>query len=81
MNLHSEVALTSRNFFLGTGVISEDLVTATGHEPATTLVRKRALTHSAELAILSKWLSVGLRTKWLWIRVPLQSLANWWELM
>ena len=28
------------------------------------------------LASLAKWLSVGLRTEWLWVRVPLQSLKK-----
>ena len=32
------------------------------------LVGKRTLNH------LGKWLSVGLQTRWLWVRVPLQSL-------
>ena len=27
------------------------------------------------MASLAKWLSVRLRTKWLWVRIPLQSLA------
>ena len=27
-------------------------------------------------ASLTKWLSVRLRTKWLWVRVPLQSLKR-----
>ena len=35
------------------------------------LVRKRTLNHLAKLA---KWSNVRLRTKWLWVRVPLQSL-------
>ena len=35
------------------------------------LVRKRTLNHLAKLA---KWLSVRLATKWLWVRVQLQSL-------
>ena len=34
------------------------------------LVRKRTLNHLAKLA---KWLSVRLRTKWLWIQVQFQS--------
>ena len=34
------------------------------------LVRK----YLAKLATSTKWLSVRLRTKWLWVRVPLQSL-------
>ena len=25
---------------------------------------------------LAEWLSVGLRIKWLWVQVPLQSLKN-----
>ena len=32
------------------------------------LVRKRTLNHEAKLA---KWLSFSLRTKWLWVRMPL----------
>ena len=39
------------------------------------LVRKRTLNHLAKLASLAKWLSVCLRTKWLWVRIPLLSLA------
>ena len=27
-------------------------------------------------ASLAKWLSVRLRTKWLWVRIPLQSLKT-----
>ena len=38
------------------------------------LVRKRTLNHLAKLKQLAKCLSVGLQTKWLWVRVPLQSL-------
>ena len=37
-------------------------------------VYKRTLNHSANLASLAKWFSVPLGTKWLWVRVPLQSL-------
>ena len=35
------------------------------------LVRKRTLNHLANwlLASLAKWLSVRLRTKWLWVRM------------
>ena len=35
------------------------------------LLRKRTLNH---LAKLGRWLSVRLRTKWLWVRIPLLSL-------
>ena len=43
------------------------------------LVCERTLNHLAKLAkwlkcYLAKWLSVCLRTKWLWVRVPSQSL-------
>ena len=38
------------------------------------LDRKRTLKHLAKLASLAKSLSVRLRTKWLWVRVLLQSL-------
>ena len=34
------------------------------------LVCKRTLNNLAKLTSLAKWLSVGLRTKWLWVRVP-----------
>ena len=39
------------------------------------LIRKVALNHFAKLAVMVwvKWLSVRLRTKWLWIGVQLQS--------
>ena len=30
----------------------------------------------AERASLAKWLSVHLQTKWLWVRVPMQSLKK-----
>ena len=39
------------------------------------LVCKRIFNHMAKLACLAIWLSVRLRTEWLWVRVPLQS--NW----
>ena len=35
------------------------------------LVLKRKLNHLAKLYSLAKWLSVSLRTKWLWVRIPL----------
>ena len=33
-------------------------------------------TQLSRLANLAKWLSVPLQTKWLWVRVPLQSLKR-----
>ena len=47
-------------------------VTATGTHNH--LVRKRTLHHLAKSANLGKGLSVRLRTKWLWVRITLQSL-------
>ena len=38
------------------------------------LVRKRTLNHLAKRASLAKWLSVRLRTKWLWVLITLLSL-------
>ena len=38
------------------------------------LVRKQTPNHLAKMANLAKWLSFRLRTKWLWVLVPLQSL-------
>ena len=40
------------------------------------LVHKRKLYHLAKLASLAKWLSIRLRTKWLWVRVQLHSLKS-----
>ena len=37
-----------------------------------------AFQSESRMAILAKWLSVCLRTKWLWVRVPLQSLSIQW---
>ena len=46
------------------------------------LVRKRALNHLTKLVSLAKWLSVRLRTKWLWVRIPLLSLKlQMWRLL
>ena len=39
------------------------------------LVRKRTRTHLTKLARLAKWLIVRLRTKWLWVRIPLLYLT------
>ena len=38
------------------------------------LVAKLKIFNKIKLASLAKWLSVRLRIKWLWIRIPLQSL-------
>ena len=40
------------------------------------------LNHLAKLASLAKWLSVSLRSKWLWVRIPLLSLKlQIWRLL
>ena len=44
--------------------------------PQALIVRKWALNYLAKfnhLASLTKWLSVRLRTTWLWVRIPLHS--------
>ena len=38
------------------------------------LVGKQTLNPFAKLASLAQWLSVRLRTKWLWVWIPLQAL-------
>ena len=46
------------------------------------IVYKRTLNHLAKLTNLAKWLSVHLRTKWLWIRIALPSLKlQLWRLL
>ena len=40
------------------------------------LLRKQLLNHLTKLASLAKCLSVGLRTKFMWVRVPLQPLIQ-----
>ena len=37
--------------------------------------REVLTTQLSHLVSFAEWLSVGLRTKWLWVRVPLQSLT------
>ena len=51
--------------------ILKKLVDCNGTRTHSHLVCKRTLNH---LASFAKWLSVCLRTKWMWVRVPLQSL-------
>ena len=40
------------------------------------LVRKRALHFLANLTRLTKWFSVFVGTKWLWVQIPLPSLGS-----
>ena len=41
------------------------------------LIRKQILNYLAKPGNLAKWLSVRLRTKWLWMQVQLQSSVFW----
>ena len=61
----------SKNSFVETGSISEILSGCNRTRTHNYLVRNRTLNYLAKLA---KWLSICLRTKWLCVRVPLQSL-------
>ena len=75
----------SRNSLLETGVNSKVLESRCSHLDCNEtrdhnhLVHKQTLNHLAKLANLAKWLSVRLRTKWLWVRVLLQSHKNQWR--
>ena len=40
------------------------------------LFRKRTLSQLVMIASLAKWLSIHLRTKWLWVPIPLQSAKS-----
>ena len=64
-------ALMSRNSLLEGGAISEVLSDSNEIRTFNHLVRKRTLNHIAKLV---KWLSVHLRTKWLWVLILLLSL-------
>ena len=80
MNLHPIFACISRNSLLKTGAIS--LSESNGIRTHNHLAHKRTLNHYvwwilAKLTSLAKWLSVGLRTKWFWVRLPLLSLTSW----
>ena len=66
----------SRNSLLKAGAISEVLSDSNGIRTHHHLVRKRTLNHVTIQASLAKWLSVRLRTKWLWVRIPLLSLKT-----
>ena len=47
-------------------------MTATGFQPTTTYF----VNEHKKLVSLAKWLSVRLQARWLWVRIPLQSLKN-----
>ena len=72
VNPHSIVAWMSRNSLLETGAISEfDMIRTYSQMHRTDKYSQ----HSSIIkkASLAKWWSVRLRTKWLWVLVPLQS--------
>ena len=56
-------------------LIEEQIKSNSGKTKITTRKKKE----ERKLASLAKWLSVRLRTKWLWVRVPLQpfNLQTW----
>ena len=68
VNLHPIVTWMSRNSLLETPCDIWYLSVSNEIRTHNHLVCKRTLKH------LAKWLSVRLRTKWLWIRIPLLSL-------
>ena len=47
--------------------------------PRNHLVRKITLNRLAKLTSLTKWFSVDLRTRWLWVRVLLHSLKPFYD--
>ena len=65
MNLHSVIASASRSSLLDVWSWSD----CNGIRTHNHLVYKQTLIH---LVSLAKWLSVRLRTKWLWVQIPLQ---------
>ena len=73
VNLHSAVAWMSRNSLLKTDMISKwHLSDCNGIRLHNHVVCKRTLNHLYKLAKwlnLTKWLSVHLRPKWLWVRI------------
>ena len=64
------ISLNSRIIFVASLGLSA-LSYSNGIRTRNHLICKRILNH---LASLAKWLSVRLRTKWLWVGVPLLSL-------
>ena len=55
-------------------VFYDTQITCNWNQTHNHLVRKRTLNHLAKLASSAKWLSVRLRTKWLWLRFQLPSI-------
>ena len=60
-----------------TSIVSTHSETCTWHDKnihSNAPYREVLTTQLNYLVSLAKWLSVSLRTKWLWVQVPLQSL-------
>ena len=76
MNLHSIVCLNVKELLDGSRRHIWSLSDRNGIRTHNHLVRKRTLKHLVKLASLAKWSSVRLRTKWLWVGIPLLSLAS-----
>ena len=62
------------SFDLKNGKYSNDLSDCNGTRTRNPLIRKQTLNHLAKLVSLVTWLNVRLQTKWLSVRVPLQTL-------
>ena len=71
VNLHSVVCLNVRELITRSRRHVWSLSDSSGIRTHKHLVRKRTLNHLVKLA---KWLGVRLRTKRLWVRIPLLSL-------
>ena len=74
VNLHSIVCLNAKELLARSRRHMSSLSDSNVIRTHNYLVRKRTLNHIAKLASLAKWLSVCLRTKWLWVRMTLLSL-------
>ena len=62
-------------------LMSTSLSDSNGIRTHNHLVCKQTLNHLAKLASLAKWLSICLRTKWLWVRISLLLLKlQIWQL-
>ena len=70
VNLHTMVCLNVKELLAQNRRHIWSLSYSNGIRTHNHLIRKRTHNH---LTILAKWSSVHLRTKWLWVRIPLRS--------
>ena len=70
---HSSVFVKIKNILKSRHLNSDPWCDCNGIRTHNHLVRKQILNHLAKQASVVKWLRVRLRTKWLWVRIPLQS--------